>query len=329
MRTKHLRIYNLVKILLLPFFLGSTGVMAADSDNTLQLLHVQGKVYMLSGGDVNVSIQMGDDALVFVDTPAPEIIPEVMSLVRELSERPIRYIITTHLDSEHIAGNDGMTSSASEGGRQLNQGESLPGFTTAISGAREGINIIAHENVLNRFYMTDSAIEDLTITSSYFDESMDFYENEEGVFIYHMPNAHTDGDSIVYFRRSDVISAGDIYTPGLYPDIDIARGGSVDGFVDALNFIIKLTVPTKRADGGTLVVPGHGRISDEIDVVEYRNMLYIVRDRIADMIENDMNLDEILSNRPTFDYDLEYGRHRGGPSNEEFITAIYQSLMQE
>ena len=323
MRIKHLKRYYLLKIFILPFLLGSTSVMAAESDRPLQLLHVQGQVYMLSGADVNVSIQIGEDALVFVDAPDPEIMSEVMSMVREISESPIRNIITTHLDANHIAGNEFLTTV--NGGRGRGRG----GNSTVVSGATGGVTIMAHENVLNRFYLTEHDIDSLTITNTYYDDSQDFYENGEGIYIYHMPNAHTDGDSIVYFRRSDVVSTGDIFTPGLYPDIDIERGGSVDGFVEALNFILDLVVPGNFAEGGTYVIPGHGRISDEIDVVEYRNMLYIVRDRVEAMIEDGMNLDQVLASRPTFDYSREYGGPRGGPTNEEFITAIYQSLIQE
>lgn len=295
----------------------------------LQLLHVQGNVYMLSGENVNVTVQIGEESLVFVDSPAPEIIPEMMALIREISDRPARYIVNTGLDAQHIAGNDIISTMGDEAGIGLFSFGPPRESVVAAGGAGSGVTIIGHENMLNRFYLTEHDIPSLNLTTTYFTEKKDFYANGEGIVIYHMPNAHTDGDSIVYFRASDVISTGDIYIPGQYPDIDIERGGNVNGEIDALNFMLELMVPDLFAEGGTYVIPGHGRIGDEIDIVEYRNMIYIVRDRIQDMIDRNMSLRQVLAADPTFDYDTEYGGHRGGPSNEEFITAIYQSLTQE
>ncbi len=289
-------------------------------DNDLLLLHVQGNVYMLSGADVNVTVQIGNDGVVFVDSPTDETIPGMMELIREHSGLPVIYVINTHLDEDHISGN-AMLASMGAGGRRRG-GDPV----TVIAGAGGGATLLGHENVLNRFYLTDHDIPRLDLTTTYFTESKDTYLNGEGIVVYHMPNAHTDGDSIVYFRRSDVISTGDIYVPRQYPDIDVERGGNVKGLVDALNFVIELIIPGPDAEGGTYVIPGHGRISDEIDVVEYRNMVYIVMQRIEALIEEGNNLQEIIAMRPTRDYDTEYGGVRGGPSSEEFITAIYNSL---
>ena len=125
--------------------------------------------------------------------------------------------------------------------------------------------------------------------------------------VYHMPAAHTDGDSVVFFRRSDVISAGDIFTPNNYPFLDLARGGSVQGEIDALNHIIELTVPAKYQEGGTYVIPGHGRLCEEADVVEYRDMVTIIRDRIQDLIRKGKTLDQVKAAKPTLDYDTQYG----------------------
>ena len=324
----HKKIFNvptLCRALALSLLFGSSALYA----QTLQLLHVQGNVYMLSGADVNVTVQIGPESLVFVDTPDPQVIPERMALNREISDRPARYVINTALDQQHIAGNDIINTMGDEAGIGLfSFGPPRPS-PVAAGGASGGVTIIGHENVLNRFYLTENDIPSLTLTTTYFTNTKDFYANGESIVIYHLPNAHTDGDSIVYFRGSDVISTGDIYIPGQYPDIDIERGGSVDGEIAALQLILALMVPDLFAEGGTYVVPGHGRIGDEIDIVEYRNMIYIVRDRIQDMIDRNFSLSQILAEDPTFDYDTEYGGHRGGPSNEEFITAVYQSLTQE
>ena len=315
-------------ILLITLLSGSSSLLPQSEE--LQLLHVQGNVYMLSGAEVNVTIQIGDEGIVFVDSPDEETIPAMINLIQEHTRLPVLYVVNTHLDEAHISGN----ATLSRMGDRLNA--NLASFgppggpqATAIAGSTSGVTLLAHENVLNRFYLTDHNIERLDLTSTYFMDSKDFYHNGEGIVVYHMPNAHTDGDSIVYFRRSDVISTGDIYTPGLYPDIDTERGGSVQGLIEALNFLIELIVPGPMAEAGTYVIPGHGRIGDEIDVVEYRNMVYIVMQRIEALIDDGMNLSQIISSRPTLDFDTEYGGHRGGPSSEEFITAIHTSLTTE
>ena len=317
------------KTILLATLLSASQFLLAQ-DNELQLLHVQGNVYMLSGAEVNVTVQIGEEGVVFVDTPDEDTVPAMINLIQELTNLPVLYVINTHLDEAHISGNAML----SRMGYRLNA--NLASFgppggaqATAIAGAAAGVTLLAHENVLNRFYLTDHNIERLDLTSTYFMDTKDFYQNGEGIVVYHMPNAHTDGDSIVYFRRSDVISAGDIFTPGQYPDIDNERGGSVQGLVEALNFLIEIIVPGPMAEAGTYVVPGHGRIGDEIDVVEYRNMVYIVMQRIEALIDDGMSLRQIISARPTLDYDTEFGGFRGGPSSEEFITAIHTSLTTE
>ena len=297
----------------------------AAQDEPLRLLHVQDQVYMLYGADVNVTVQIGEGSLVFVDSPDPAVIPDMMSMIREISDRPAHYLITTHLDPLHIAGNDIINTLGDNSGVGLFR----PDSSVAVGGAISGVAIISHENVLNRFYLTEHDIPELTVTNTYFSERKDFFENDEAIIVYHLANAHTDGDSIVYFRGSEVISTGDIYTPGLYPEIDIERGGSINGLIEGLNFIIELMVPGPFAEGGTYVVPGHGRIGDEIDVVEYRNMVYIVRDRVINLMEEGASLDEVLASDPTFDYDTEYGGTRGGPTNVEFITSVYQSLQRK
>ncbi|PCJ42651.1 MAG: hypothetical protein COA71_03860 [SAR86 cluster bacterium] len=293
-------------------------------DQALDLFHVKGQVYVLTGADVNVTIQIGDEAIVFVDTPAPEHIDEMMSLIREISNSPVRQVITTALDPLHLAGNDAMESLGFRG-----FGGRGAGVDVAIGGNTSGVTLLGHENVLNRFYLTDSDVESLTLTTTYFTPTFDFYMNGEGIAIYHAPNAHTDGDSIIFFRSSDVISLGDLLVQGQYPDIDIESGGSVNGFIEALNFTLELVIPGPNAEGGTYVVPGHGRIGDEIDVVEYRNMLVIVRDRIQYRMGQGMNVNQIIASGPVVDYDTEYGGSRGGPSTAEFITSIYQSLLEE
>jgi glyoxylase-like metal-dependent hydrolase (beta-lactamase superfamily II) len=157
-------------------------------------------------------------------------------------------------------------------------------------------------------------------TDVYRGQQKDLYFNGEPVVLLHQPAAHTDGDSMVFFRGSDVISTGDIFVTTSYPVIDLDRGGSIQGVIDALNRIIDITVPAALQEGGTLVVPGHGRICDEADVVEYRDMVTIIRDRIADLLKRGRTLEEVKAARPTEDYDPRYG------SSTAFVEAVYRSL---
>jgi glyoxylase-like metal-dependent hydrolase (beta-lactamase superfamily II) len=181
--------------------------------------------------------------------------------------------------------------------------------------------------VLNRLtHATGNAAVPRSVlpTSEYFEPTKDFSFNGEPIIVYHMPSAHSDGDSVVLFRSSDVISTGDVFTPDRYPSIDRARGGSVQGVIDALNRILALTVPEAFQEGGTKVIPGHGRLSEEIDVVEYRDMVVIVTDRIRDLIAKGRTLAQVQAARPTLDYDHEYGSSAVTPS--AFVETVYASL---
>jgi len=279
-------------------------------DNTQEhLLPVQGNTYMLAGAGGNTTLQVGKDGVLVVDTQYAEMAPKILSEIRKLSDKPIVWMVNTHIDQDHSGGNAALA--------KLGRG---PGPRPRI---------IAHENVLNRMTLRvpnqppvpDEALPD----DEYGTPQKDLFFNGEAVVIYHMPRAHTDGDSIVFFRRSDVVSVGDIFTPDQWPAIDLARGGSVEGTLDALNYILTLTVPERYQDGGTLVVPGHGRISNEADVVEYRNMLTIVRDRVQDLLNKGLTLEQVKAARPARDYETEYSE-RGQWTKDMFVEAVYRSL---
>jgi glyoxylase-like metal-dependent hydrolase (beta-lactamase superfamily II) len=139
-----------------------------------------------------------------------------------------------------------------------------------------------------------------------------------------VPAAHTDGDSIVFFRRSDLIAAGDVFVTTSYPFIDIANGGSYAGFVRAIEKLVDIIIPVYGQDGGTLVIPGHGRLSNLGDVLNYREMLIVVRDRIQSMIDTGMTLEQVKTAKPTLDYDPVYGSREGAA--DRFVEAAYQSL---
>jgi len=276
----------------------------------LHMIPVQGNVYMLIGAGGNMTVQIGNDGVMLVDTMFAPLADRIAAEIKKISPGPIRFIINTHVHGDHIGGNAALAKMGA------------PGSSPTEGG---GATIIAHENVVNRMTKpaaggeTPGATPGLP-TDEYFTPTKDVYFNSEPVFIIHEPNAHTDGDSIVLFRRSDTISTGDIFTPERYPFIDVERGGSVQGLIAALNHILHLTVPAHLQEGGTRVIPGHGRLCDEADVVEYRDMVTIVKDRVEAMIKKGMTLDQVKAAKPTFDYDTQYG------SGDAFTEGVFKSL---
>jgi glyoxylase-like metal-dependent hydrolase (beta-lactamase superfamily II) len=301
---------------------------AAPSADDVRVLQVRPNIYMVSGGGTNVTVQIGKHGVLLVDAPLPSLASATFAAIATITSAPIRYVINTSATRDHIAGNQAIAAL----GRAM-PGDTLPqraASSPVLLGSAQGMTILAHENVLNRLTAAtgaDAVLRDVLPTSEYYEPSKDFSFNGEPVFVYHMPNAHSDGDSIVLFRSSDVISTGDVFTPDRYPLIDRARGGSVQGVLAALNEILAMTVPEAFAEGGTKVVPGHGRLAEETDVAEYRNMVYIVADRVRDLIGKGRTLAEVQAARPTLDYDFEY--RSPAVTAAMFVEAVYSSLIDE
>ena len=278
-----------------------TGAPAGE----IGVLKVQGNVYMLVGAGGNIAAQVGDDGILVVDTGSQGMSANVAAVLRKLSDKPIRWAVDTSGDSDHTGGNEALP-------RLMGGGQT---------------RVVAHENVLNRMSSGPKASqaavpEALWPNDEYSTATKDFSFNGEAVVVYHIPRAHTDGDSMVHFRRSDVLVTGDVFTPGRYPVIDVERGGTVQGLIDAVNQILRITVPLKYQEGGIYVIPGHGRLCDEADVVEFRDMVTIVRDRIHDLITKGMTLEQVKAARPTRDYDTEYDAQGAAA----FVEAVYKSL---
>jgi glyoxylase-like metal-dependent hydrolase (beta-lactamase superfamily II) len=237
--------------------------------------------------------------------------------------KPIRYVFNTNASPDVTGGN----AAVSVAGHYPRGG----GDAGAVAGIGQNAMTIAHENVLLQMSApVGEAVatpEDAWPTDTFFDEfyKLSEYFNGEGVIAYHHP-ATTDGDSIVHFRRSEVIHAGNIYSTVRYPRIDVENGGSIDGVIEGLNAILDLAIPENRAQGGTWIIPSHGRLSDTADVASYRNMVTMVRDRIRAMVRNGMTLDQVLGTRPTFDFDGRYGSDTGDWTTAMFIEAAYRSL---
>jgi glyoxylase-like metal-dependent hydrolase (beta-lactamase superfamily II) len=281
----------------------------------VQTVPVQGNVYLLFGAGGNSTVQAGSEGLLIVDTQFAPLADRLHTAASNLTEGSLRYVINTHMHGDHVGGNSRLR-------------EIAPGTND------EPFQMIAHLNSLTRLAQLEREEPELVppgaLPLAAFDTpTHDFFFNDEGVMIYHEPNAHTDGDIIVHFRRSDVIATGDVFVTSGYPFIDIERGGSVQGIINALNHILFLAIPGANQEGGTMIVPGHGRICDEADVVEFRDMVAIITERIQKMIDRGMSLREIQRERPTRDYDSEYVTENSFVSAESFVEAIFRSLAED
>ena len=300
------------------------GIYYADADDrSVRAIPVRDNIYMIVGAGANITVQTGENGVFMVDTGSGgEVIEKVQVLLRQLSPWPIGYILNTSYLPDHTGGNAVLDIAAEAAGGARGRG-----------GRGGGSPIAAHEAVLGRLSAPTGQVaptpSDAWPTETYYTRYHDIYFNGEGIQMFHEPNAVTDGDSIVYFRRSDVVSAGEIYLTTGYPMIDLETGGTINGLIDGVNHILEIMIPEEKQEGGTIVIPARGRISDEADVVEYRDMLTIVRDRIDDAIDKGMTLDQVQAAGLTRDYDPRYGTDTGPWTTAMFIEAVYESLSQE
>lgn len=290
----------------------------------IEILHVRKSVYMLVGAGANVTAQIGEEGVALVDAGASGQTEHLLAAIRHLTRKPLRYLVNTGADADHVGGNAAVIHAAG--------GAIGPPAGAGSRPANVGIMTIAHENTLNRMMAGSATLPPLTGDalpgSSFFTAKKDFYANGEAVQLSYQPRAHTDGDVIVFFRGSDVVSTGDLFRTDSYPVIDAARGGTIQGELDALNTILDITVPERNQMGGTRVVPGHGRICNEADVLEYRDMLTIIRDRVRDMVKKNMTMQQVKAARPTLEYDGIYGTRRDW-TGEMFLEAVYGDLSRK
>ena len=329
-----------------------TAMPAATQASGIQVLPVRGNVYMLLGAGANITASVGRDGVLMVDAGRAQMSDQVLAAIRRLQDeldlrdappgrgaetrssvasrnveppaKPIRYVIDTSADPDHAGGNEKIRMA----------GRTFTGGNVAgnIADAGEGAAILAHENVLQRLIEPEpgeeKAAPDAQPTDTYYTDSMKLshFFNGEGIQLIHQPAAHTAGDSLVWFRGSDVIAAGDIYSTVSYPIIDVKHGGTINGVIDGLNRILDLSVAEFRTEGGTLVIPGHGRLSDSADVAYYRDMVTIIRDRVQAMIAKGMTLDQVKAARPTGDYEPRYGATSGPWTTDMFVEAVYGTL---
>jgi glyoxylase-like metal-dependent hydrolase (beta-lactamase superfamily II) len=318
-----------MKTAILGLSLAVAGAFAQPKPH-VEIVPVRGHIYMLAGAGGNITVSIGPDGVLLVDSGLAQMTDQVLAAIDQLRQRvsangapakPIRYIINTHLHPDHIGGNEKI----GEAGKTITGGNVIGD----IGDATEGATIVSHEKVLDRLSpngkptVSFKALPTLTFLGNQMKLSQFF--NGEGIQIFHEPAAHTDGDSIVFFRGSDVISAGDIFLTTSFPIIDIANGGSLQGVIDGLNHILDLSVAEFRTEGGTLVIPGHGRICDTADVAYYRDMATIIRDRIRAMMKRDMTLAQVKAAKPTADWDPRYDKNTFW-TPDMFVEAAYTSL---
>jgi cyclase len=297
----------------------------APAPAELHILPVQGNISMLVGAGGNITVQSGSDGVLLVDTGLAPNSEKVLAAVRSLSDKPIRYIINTHVHADHVGGNEAIA----KAGTTIAGGNVVGDIGSSASNQA---TIIAFQTVLDRMSTpaagasAPASPQGAWPTDTYTTPERKIFFNNEGVEMIHVPAAHTDGDTIVFFRRSDVISTGDIFVTNGYPIIDLDHGGNIQGVIAGLDRIVELAIPADEQEGGTLIIPGHGRLCDVADVVYYQEMVIIIRDRIQALIKKGMTLEQVKAAQPTRDYDPRYGSTTGIWTTDKFVTAVYKSL---
>jgi glyoxylase-like metal-dependent hydrolase (beta-lactamase superfamily II) len=325
----------------------------AESAGDVHWWPVRRNIWMLVGAGTNIAASVGPDGVLLVNAGNAQASPRVIAAIKDLQAqlnafgfldvlqpqrggaetrsrfpvnthappKPVRYIINTSSLAHSIGGNEAIAAS----------GVTYTGGNVAgtIADSSEGAAVLAHENVLNRMVAADMPFGALP-TETFFtaEYKVSTFFNEEGVQIVHVPNAATDGDSFVFFRGSDVIAAGDLFNMDSFPIIDVDAGGSINGVLAGLNAILKIAIPEFRTEGGTMVIPGHGRLGDSADVGYYRDMLTIIRDQVQALIDEGLTLEQVIERKPTFGYEARFGSSSGRWTTEMFIEAVYRSLKE-
>ncbi len=301
------------------------GSVFLHAQTDLDVVQIRPNVYMVAGGGANVTVQFGSDGAVVVDAGATEHADDVIAAIKKITTQPIRYVIDTSADPDHVGANEKVA----KAGKTLFQTNNALGEGMTNGGAAA---VLSAEKVLTRMSAPTGKKSQYPTaawpTETYDQRRKYMYLNDEGIEVLHQPAAHSDGDSVVFFRRSDVVAAGDVLDLRRFPVIDPANGGSIQGEIDALNRLVELAIPSVplvSQEGGTYVVPGHGRVCDQLDVVEYRDMVTIVRDRVQDLVKKGNSLEQTLAANPTQGYNGRYGADKTW-TPRMFVEAIFKTL---
>ncbi len=301
------------------------------SDGHIQPYQAQGQVWLMAGEprEASVAVQIGNQGVLVVDTGVKDMAKDLLQQIERLDQekggdqKAIRYVIDTDGLPDHIGGNAVIR----EAGSTIVAGN----FARDNPGLAGGAGVIATQNLLSRLVqenangVADAAQPNWPTDTEDFD-TYNMHFNGEAVQLFHPHNATTDGNLIVMFRRSDVVVTGDVVDLTGYPIIDTARGGTIDGELVALNHIIEMSVPEDKQEGGTLIIPGHGRVGDQSDVVHYKNVVTIIRNRIQYYKNQGKTLQQVLAIKPTWDYDQRWGHDDGPWTTRQFVEAVYKTL---
>jgi glyoxylase-like metal-dependent hydrolase (beta-lactamase superfamily II) len=304
---------------------------------------------LLVGAGANITLSVGKEGVLLVDAGTAQMADKVVAAIAQLSKdvnaatvakpcaglgcsgnefasflgtiaspappKPIQYIVNTSADPDHTGGNAKIAAA----GTTIGGG---PGLGQFVGIVKESATIYAHENVLER--MSAAKLPTASLPTESYPADFKQYFNGEGIHLIHQKTAHSDGDTIVHFRGSDVISAGDTLSTMSYPTFDIAKGGSINGIIASLNNLLDLAIAEYQTEGGTLIIPGHGRVCDSADLATYRDMVTIIRDRVQDAIKRGLTLDQVKAARLTKDYDPRYDVPNW--TKDQFIETVYRSL---
>ena len=313
--------------------IGSPGrpAIAQQAGTGLDLVQIRDNFWVIGGAGGNIVMQTGPHGVILVDSGTTEMADRVLATIRRVTDLPIRYVINTSMDADHVGGNEtlskaGLTILAGA----LAAGAGLGDDLVTNSGAA---SVLAHENALTRMSAPTGQQPPVPFalwpTKTFAYDRYSMYLNGEGIQVIHQPAAHTDGDTIVFFRRADVIATGDIIDTTRFPFIDVARGGTVQGELDALNRLMQMSIhnlPLQWTPDRTLMVPGHGHVYDKLDLLEYRDAITVVRDRVADLISQGQTLAQVKSANPALGYRSQYGTDTGPWTTDMFVEVIYNEL---
>ena len=320
---------------LLVTLLGWTPAVTAQQQQQavdgLDVVELRPNFFLIGGAGGNILAQLGPAGVIVVDSGTTEAADRVVAAIKRLTPLSIRYVINTGMDADHVGGNEKLA----KAGLSI-----LPGAVAAGAGLGDALlnnggaaSVLAHENVLTRMSAptgeTAPFPAGLWPTKTFQYHQYSLYLNGEGIQVIHLPGAHTDGDTVVAFRRGDVIATGDVIDTTRWPVIDVARGGSVQGEIDALNRLMDMTIynlPLQWTSDRTLLVPGHGHVYDKLDLLEYRDAVTIVRDRVQHLIGQGRTLDQVKAANPTLGYRSQYGADSGPWTTDMFVDVIYKEL---
>lgn len=295
---------SLVSVLtvLAVLFAGGTALAQQDfSEVEITSQKVSDNIWMLQGAGGNLGVSAGPDGVFLIDDQYAPLTEKIRTAIGEISDKPVRFILNTHWHGDHTGGNENF--------------------------GKAGALIVAHDNVRERMSVDQfmaafnnqvPASPDVALPVVTFTDAVTFHLNDDDIHAFHVPPAHTDGDSAVHFRNDNVLHSGDLFFNGFYPFIDVGSGGNVQGMIDAADRLLGLI------DEDTKIIPGHGPLATRADLVEFRDMLQGIRDAVAPLVAQGMSLEEVQAENPLAPWDEAWGQ--GFINSERFLGIVYDSI---